>query len=275
MIFENYQIDGILSDYIETIFYYKGYMPEHGIEKVVPTGNVFIIMEFDGFERQTFDDQLQPTGRYRNVWISGVHNSHINISAHQNSEMLVIQFKPHGAYPFIKKRTNSYSNIVIPAEKFFGASIHDVQRQVKKEIEIKRKFEIIGNWLINIFDDKSQPTGEIVNILNSLMTNPFSKHKEIVSNYSKTQKHLIQQFKKYCGLTPKEMHRIFRLNSVLATIHQKQKIQWTDIVYETGYSDQSHFIKEFQKFSGFNPSEYIKNKYNENIPNFFPLDNGG
>lgn len=275
MIFENRKLEGILSNYIETIFYHKGYMPEHNIEKVVPTGNVFIIMEFDGFERHTFDDQLQPTGSYRSVWVSGVHKSHINISAHQNSEMLVIQFKPHGAYPFIKKESKFYSNSVSAAEKIFGASILDVHREVEKETKINSKFQIIENWLINIFDEKSQPTGEFVNILDILMTNPFSKHKELVGNYSKTQKHLIEQFKKYCGLTPKEMHRIFRFNSVLATIHQKQEIQWTDIVYETGYSDQSHFIKEFQKFSGFNPSEYIKNKYNESIPNFFPLDDEG
>jgi len=57
--------------------------------------------------------------------------------------------------------------------------------------------------------------------------------------------------------------------------NQKEEIIWTEIVYETGYADQSHFIKDFQEFCGFNPSRYIKNGYNETIPNFFPLDKRG
>ena len=57
--------------------------------------------------------------------------------------------------------------------------------------------------------------------------------------------------------------------------NKKSEIVWTDIVYETGYADQSHFIKEFQEFCGFNPSKYIKNEYHTSIPNFFPIENKG
>lgn len=55
-------------------------------------------------------------------------------------------------------------------------------------------------------------------------------------------------------------------------INQKSELIWTDIAYEFGYSDQAHFIKEFQEFCGINPSNYIKKGFNEGIPNFFPID---
>ena len=97
----------------------------------------------------------------------------------------------------------------------------------------------------------------------------------INDSYPKTQKHLIAQFKKHFGLTPKVFHRIFRFNKILLQIQNKNLLNWSDIAYEFGYSDQSHFIKEFKEFSGFNPQEFIKAEYHKEEPNFFPLDKRG
>ncbi len=134
---------------------------------------------------------------------------------------------------------------------------------------------LLRQWLLEIFDEKKIPPQEIMDVVTKLQTQPYSKHNELLKDYPKTNKYLIEQFKKYCGLTPKVLHRIFRFNTLLSFINQKKEIVWTDIAYETGYADQSHFIKEFQEFCGFNPSSYIKNRYNESIPNFFPLDKSG
>ena len=118
-------------------------------------------------------------------------------------------------------------------------------------------------------DESKSPPNELLDILIALENQPFSKHNELLRYYPKTKKHLIHQFKKYCGLTPKVLHRIFRFNKLLKEINQKEEIVWSEIVYETGYTDQSHFIKEFQRFCGFSPTKYIKNGYHNSIPNFF------
>ncbi|MEQ9279351.1 MAG: hypothetical protein RLN83_07615, partial [Balneola sp.] len=46
-----------LSKYIESIFHFKGFNPDHSIERVVPTGHVFLIFELDGFERYTYNNK--------------------------------------------------------------------------------------------------------------------------------------------------------------------------------------------------------------------------
>ena len=40
-------------------------------------------------------------------------------------------------------------------------------------------------------------------------------------------------------------------------IHKKD-IDWHDIIYYGGYFDQSHFIKDFLKYVGRNPSDYYR-----------------
>lgn len=275
MTFETHHINHPLDKYIQSIFYYKDYVPEHSIERVVPTGNIFILIELDGFERNTFDNELKPVGHFKKTWVSGMQQKHLNISAHQYSEMLVIQFKPTGAFPFFKSPVDELNDTVRQADTYFGEDILKIRNDIIRKQNIIEKFKIIEQWLLGIFDEMKIPPQEIIDVVTKLQNQPFSKHNELLKEYPKTQKNLIDQFKKYCGLTPKVLHRIFRFNTLLANINQKEEIIWTDIVYETGYTDQSHFIKEFQEFCGFNPSKYIKSGYNASDPNFFPLDKGG
>ncbi|MDX2189884.1 MAG: helix-turn-helix domain-containing protein [Bacteroidota bacterium] len=272
MTFEIHKISSPLDKYIESIFYYKDYVSEHTIERVVPTGNIFLLVELDGFERSTFNNDLQPIGHFKNTWVSGMQKKYLNISVHQHSEMLVIQFKPTGAYPFFKIPIFQLNDTVIQSETYFGETVTTLRNKVAKMNDIKEKFMVAEQWLLQILDEKKTPPQDIVEVVGKLQSNPFSKHNELLTDYSKTNKNLINQFKKYCGLTPKALHRIFRFNTLLANINQKEDIVWTDIVYETGYADQAHFIKEFQEFCGFNPSKFIKNGYNNSVPNFLPID---
>ena len=64
MTFENHKISSPLDKYIESIFYYKDFVPEHNIEKVIPTGNIFILIELDGLERKTFIESIQKENNF-------------------------------------------------------------------------------------------------------------------------------------------------------------------------------------------------------------------
>ncbi len=276
MIFETHIVNTPLDKFIESVFYFKNFMPEHSIERVVPTGHLFIIFELDGFQRNTFDSEtLKPNGNFSKVWISGMHKNYLSISAHQNSEMFVIQFKPFGSYPFFHFPIHQLNEKVIPAQEILGTKILELRELILKKTTPQEKFILAEDWLKNRFDSGKTPNKELLSTINQLTNQPLSNHTAIVDSYPKTQKHLITQFKKFCGHTPKVFHRIIRFNEVLQQIKTQQKISWSQIAYQCGYTDQSHFIKEFKEFSGFNPQEFIKQEFNKGETNFFPLDKNG
>lgn len=276
MIFETYTLQNSLQNYIESIFYFKDFIPDHSIERVVPTGHVFVIFELDGISRNTFDNvSLKPNGTFTKVWISGMHKNYLSISAHQNSEMFVIQFKPYGAYPFLNIPIYKLNNQVRGAQEILGREILELRKSLVENSTPKEKFDLAENWLLKRFDTGKLPNKELVSTIQKLIDQPLSQHKQIVDSYPKTQKHFIDQMKVFCGLTPKVFHRIVRFNEILQQIRQEKKINWSQIAYQFGYSDQSHFIKEFKEFSGFNPQEFIDQDYDKGEPNFFPLDREG
>lgn len=276
MIFESHQLPNQLSKYVESVFHFKGFMPDHSIERVVPTGHIFLIFELDGMVRKTFDNEtLEPNNTYEKVWISGVHKNYISISAHENSEMLVIQFKPYGAYPFLHSSPSELNDKVIHTSDLFGDELTNMRDQILKPSHSSEKFTLVEKWLNQRFDHKKQPPQDLLNFYEELQKTPAAQFATIVEAYPKTQKHLIDQFKKYMGITPKSAQRILRFNEILQKIHKKEMITWAQIAYQCGFSDQSYFIKEFKHFSGFNPEEFIEQEFNQDAPNFFPLDRRG
>ena len=276
MQFEVHQLSSPLSDYIESIFHFKGFMPDHSIERMVPTGHVFIIFELDGIPRNTFDNEtLQPNATFTKVWISGQHRDYISISAHPDSEMFVIQFKPYGAYPFLHFPLEELNEKITSAEEVLGDEILHLREQILKQETSSDKFSQAEEWLASRFDAAKAPPSSLLTVVEKLHKEPAANYSAVVEGYANTQKHLIDQFKKYIGLTPKYYHRIIRFQDILRQIQSNEKVHWPEIAYQCGYSDQSHFIKEFRHFSGFNPQEFIKQDFNKEEPNFFPLDRRG
>ena len=276
MIFENHIIKKPLSDFIEAIFHYKDFVPDHTIERVVPTGHLFVLFELDGFTRHTYDnDTLKPNNSYQKVWISGMHQNYISISAHQKSEMLVVQFKPYGAYPFFHSPINTLNEKVVHTQEIFVNELLELQTQILNEKKIKNKFIRVENWLSQRYRQEKKPPSELALLVESLQINSKDNMKSLIEDYSKSQKHLIDQFRKYVGLTPKYLQRIFRFNELLQHIHNNKKVEWAHVALDCGYTDQSHFIKEFKHFCGINPKEFLSEKLHFEPPNFFALDKLG
>lgn len=273
MIFEQFHIPPNLNKNIESILYVKGLNPNHSIERIVPTGHVFIIFEFDNIPRNIYDNEtLRPVDTFTKVWVSGTHRNFLSISSHQNSEMLVIQFKPHGALPFLHCSLQLINDKVVSANTIFGNSILVLRDDILLAKTPQAKFELAANWLRERFDIKKEAPDYLLNFIERLQKDPVSNVKKIIDSYPATQKQLIEHFKKYVGLTPKYYHRILRFNEILKKVNEKEKISWTDVAYSCDYSDQSHFIKEFFLFSGFNPREFMKMEYPKEQTNFFPID---
>jgi AraC-like DNA-binding protein len=80
---------------------------------------------------------------------------------------------------------------------------------------------------------------------------------EAYSGYSKMHTHRI--FKEWLGLPPGKLLRYKQFLRALQLMHQTD-LNLTQIGYECGFYDQSHFIRVFEEFARMTPGAYQKNK---------------
>jgi YesN/AraC family two-component response regulator len=51
--------------------------------------------------------------------------------------------------------------------------------------------------------------------------------------------------------------KVIRLQTALKMLLNKKADKLTSIAYQSDYFDQAHFIKEFKKFTGISPKEFL------------------
>ena len=65
-------------------------------------------------------------------------------------------------------------------------------------------------------------------------------------------------FKKYVGITPNQYRRICQFQVSFTQLRAKEFNKLTDVAYENGFADQSHFIRSFKEFTQTTPNDYLR-----------------
>lgn len=76
-----------------------------------------------------------------------------------------------------------------------------------------------------------------------------------------SERSLERKFDQQVGISPKLFARLCRFQSSLAQLNEGNLTKLSDIAYENGYADQSHFIRSFREFTGYTPSQYQQQSY--------------
>lgn len=67
-----------------------------------------------------------------------------------------------------------------------------------------------------------------------------------------------RQFKAQVGLTPKQFAKIIQFQTSIHYLNESKFKKLTEVGLESGFTDQSHFIKTFKTYTGQTPSFYLQ-----------------
>lgn len=82
--------------------------------------------------------------------------------------------------------------------------------------------------------------------------------KEVRQQLHITERTFERNFLKEIGVTPKQFARIIQFSASLHQISDDDYVYLTDVSYDNGFADQSHFIRTFKRFTGKTPKEFQK-----------------
>ena len=82
--------------------------------------------------------------------------------------------------------------------------------------------------------------------------------KDICDTVFMTERTLERNFQSQIGLTPKQFSKIVQFQYALEKLSQNDVDKLTNVAFDTGFSDQSHFIRVFKSYTGLSPKAYLK-----------------
>jgi len=261
-----------LSQFVENIWLVQGFVAGYTREKILPDGAIELIIDFDSQPKTIFEDETST--RFRTVkkaWISGERTRYIVIGAATNDSMVGIRFRPGGAYPFFRFPISELSESVTELDLIWGRLVDEIRDELAAIESPDDRLLRLESFLLRQVQRSLEPNRLIAFAVNQLQHSPqFLAIRDLASTIGITQKHLISQFEKVVGLRPKSFARVCKFQKVVNLIEQKDQIEWSTLALDCGYYDQAHFIREFQSFSGLNPSTYVTQR--GEYVNFVPID---
>jgi AraC-like DNA-binding protein len=172
--------------------------------------------------------------------------------------VLNVSFKPGGAFPFLQLPLSELHNQMVSLDAIWGRFAAEIRERLFAAPTTQARFALLEQLLLDKLCEApyglkvvQYAVDQIARRRGSLSIGALCDHIGI------SQKHLIAQFKQMVGSTPKELARLYRFNHVLNIIDKAPSSDWGMIARQAHYYDQSHFNKDFEAFTGHNPTEYL------------------
>jgi len=124
------------------------------------------------------------------------------------------------------------------------------------------RLEIISSLLYSLFQNKQQHIDEAIAfaIKKIIAQKGQVTIKELYKELHLTERTFERRFSNNVGVSAKQFARIIQFQQSLEQLTIKDYTKLSDIVYENGFADQSHFIKVFKAFTGKTPKAFTLNK---------------
>ncbi len=263
---------GPLSGVVEVMFCLDDYEPSHQEERIVPNGRTQLIIALDERDRYVRFPQGDNVEQVCcGAWVSGVQSAHMVIGNTANkSSLAVVQFVPGFARTVLHQSMGRFNDSVIHATEVFGDSILALRERLQSVENPDKRLVLFEQWLVDQHDAEFNPPQIILDAIALLTQDPtnVALTEFVAGRGDVSYKHFVNLFKAYVGPAPKVFQRILRLAAVFPRLQAEAAVDWAELSLELGYSDQSHFIREFHKFAGYRPRKFLSAGH-ERL-NFFP-----
>ena len=133
--------------------------------------------------------------------------------------------------------------------------------QLRESNSLNEQVEIISNLMRELINSHNVNENDNIEKAISLILHSKGqiKIKELLKELPLTERTLERNFRAYVGLSPKQFSKIIQFQSSLNKLTEAKFQKLIDIGFESGFTDQSHFIRTFKSYTGQTPSFYYRN----------------
>jgi AraC-like DNA-binding protein len=234
----------------------RGHLPVRWRNMILPDGAMELIFNLGDPQMLWARDDPKRRTIFRHSWISGERTEPIVIDEGGDVHLVGIRLRPGGAWPFLGIPLCEFSGQVVELEGVLGSGIGELRDQLGEARSDDARFDLMEDWLR--IRQQKPPTRAVGHALGLIQrgANPV-RIGRMANEIGISHKHLLREFDRCVGLSPKTFSRVCAFQRVIQSVGQKPEVEWAATAAQCGYYDQAHLIREFRAFSGLTPVSYL------------------
>jgi len=244
----------VLQDHVKRFWILeKEYTAEDSIEEVIPDACIELILNFGSAYVQIGGSTPRELPK---VCLIGLLSKPLVLQANGVVKIIAVRFFAWGALPFLKNEVRRDSTMNLELDDDWHNVISKIaakvyQDEYQKAVEEIEDF-LIGKRLNTLFEPQQvQAAAKLL-----YHTKGQFRVAELADYCNLSVRQLQRQFDEATGVSPKTLARTIRFEAIRNRFRLEPDANLTDLAYEFGYTDQSHFINDFKAFTNKTPSEF-------------------
>jgi len=232
------------------------------LNRVEPNGMLKLVLPLENTITSKSNDKIFNL-QQNQIALAGIFDSTFRIETTGNilTKAIIIEFTPIGTYRFFSINQRELSNRFYSFYDLFGKTILEIEDRIQDEPLIENKILLLQKFLLASFLKTESDS-----VLDFCIESIFKYHGIITINELERQtgyssRWLNQKSEYKLGVNLKTFSSIIRFHTVLQSFTSKSDYNLDFKTYYEYYYDQSHFINEFKRFSGFTPHKFIKEAF--------------
>lgn len=184
----------------------------------------------------------------------------ISLDVHGPYKFVVLQL-----YPFASKYLLNIDPKVLNDTCYDLLSIQQVDikyyhQQLQKTESLEEQTQLLSRLVEELIAAQRLPSNDAIQKAIEIIIEHKGqiKIKEVLPQIHLTERTFERNFKAETGLSPKQFAKIIQFQFSLEQLNKSNTSKLTKIGFDSGFSDQSHFIRTFKKYTGQTPSFYLK-----------------
>ncbi|MBY0425048.1 MAG: AraC family transcriptional regulator [Cytophagales bacterium] len=224
--------------------------------KVLPDTGIVIGFQYQGSLSHLTDNSERKLSTFG---VSGLSDHFKIFKNSPNVGSVLIFFKEGGAAQFFKQPIHELFRESISLDHFLLRSellqLEDKLQETKSDLV---RIKAVESFLIRQMKNKEPDQLVLAALALIHKNNGNIRIKELTEKLHISQSPLEKRFREVVGTSPKKFSSIVRMKYTLKLYNSTLSL--TELGYEAGYYDQSHFIKEFKNFTGETPESFFAPK---------------
>lgn len=256
MQYRKYSPETELKPFVECYFLFEGEAREPLRIQSPPSGFPAMVFNFGDphWAFQNNDQQLCVP----KAFACGQFTSNYQLVLQGKISMAGIVFKPSAFYNFFAPRMSELVNNRVPLELLMGKDVaEDLWNKLKDQLCHESRPRILHEFLschLAVAKARLSIIDEAVEYID--WHSGRISIEEVAAELRISSRYLEKKFLEKVGVSPKFYARVKRFSVLSNKIAHSEKIDWQDVVFESGFHDQSHLAKEFLEFNKISPSDY-------------------
>jgi AraC-like DNA-binding protein len=255
----------LLKSYIEKMWVFEssGKMPVDDMKLVVPNGNIKLTVSYQNgivaaVNGKTF------ASKEHDITLTGLIDVPVILDVEDDvaTETIGIEFNPQGAYRFFHFTLNDIQNKIYSLSDVLGNVGKRLTEQIDNTTSAQQKIVLLQQFLLKQLSLQHEDLIFEYCIEKITASKGRITIKELEKKTGYSGRWLNIKFNDKLGVSPKNLSSIIRFSHCYQAFINQDKRSFSRNDFYEFYYDQSHFIKDFKRFTGLPPAKFEKQTNN-------------